>query len=74
MTCKRHSYVWIPRSAATFENKRTGELVAFDIGICQKCGHYKPRIHVWGPGEQVEAQIWGEKRFEVKKVDQGDNT
>ncbi len=71
MTCKRHSYVWIPRTNATFENLQTGELVAFDLGVCRHCGHYKPRLHVWSAGDQVDAELWGMEKFEIRRTEDG---
>ena len=43
MTCNRHSYIWIPRVDATFENKKTGELIAGSI-TSRNLGHFAP---VW---------------------------
>lgn len=68
--CKRHSWCWIPRMDATFDSPRTGCTIAFDLGYCRKCGAYTSRIHVWTPGEVLDAQLWGMQRFEgIKRME-----
>lgn len=67
MTCKRHKWILIPRPNWIFEDKKTGELCTVDICVCQVCRAKKTRLHVYGPGEQVAAMLWGEQRFEVLK-------
>lgn len=63
--CRRHSWIWIPRSDATLFDHSNGNLVTFDVGKCQKCGHYKSRVKVHTPADQMVAEIWGETKFEV---------
>lgn len=65
MKCRRHSWIWIPRSAATQFDHSTGNLIVMDLGKCQKCGHYTSRVHVYTPADQMLAEIWGETKFEV---------
>ena len=59
-TCRRHSWVWIPRPDATFTNHSTGELVTIDLGVCQHCGAYKARVTAHSPGQQISAHLWGQ--------------
>jgi hypothetical protein len=65
MKCRRHSWVWIPRSAATQFDHSNGNLIVMDLGKCQKCGHYTSRVFVYTPADQMLAEIWGEGKFEV---------
>lgn len=62
--CKRHSYVWLP--AKVFEIR--DHLYMVDLGLCSKCGKATSRVQVASPGDIVNAMLWGEQRFEVKRV------
>lgn len=39
-----------------------------DLGVC-KCGHATSRVRIATPGDQINAELWGQ-RFEVLKVDE----
>lgn len=42
-----------------------------DIGICHKCGGHKCRVQVATPGDQFNAELWGNQRFEVIRREDG---
>ena len=65
--CKRCSYIWPP--CGVREIPRTGCLYMTDVGICRKCDHAVSRLHVATPGDQLSAEIWGQ-RFEAIKRDE----
>lgn len=70
MKCKRCDYVWLPIGTRIIP--RTGILYMADLGLCIRCDHAKVRLRTATPAEQMEAEIWGERRFEViKRVDNG---
>jgi len=62
--CKRCTYIWL--QCGVREIPKTGNLYMTDLGLCHKCGHAISRVHVATPGDQMNAQLWGQ-RFEVLK-------
>ena len=64
--CKRCSYVWLPMGNRVIP--RTGNLYMADMGICPKCDNVKARILTSTPGDQLNAEIWGQQRFEVVRI------
>lgn len=62
MKCKRCDYTWLPLGVR--EVPRTGNVYASDLGLCRICNHAKVRLHIWTPGDMVNAELWGQ-RFEV---------
>lgn len=61
-----HDWIWLP--ATTKTDHSNGNLLMLDLGVCSKCRKYKSRVTVATPGQQLSAQLWGEQRFEVIKV------
>jgi hypothetical protein len=66
--CKRCSYVWLP--CGVRELPCNGNTYMTDLGICTKCRHAVSRVNVATPGDVVAAYMWGEGKFEVKKVEE----
>lgn len=64
--CKRCAYIWLPFPEGRVIPK-TGNLYFADLGICKKCGNESVRLHKATPGQQVNAQLWGERHFEIIK-------
>ncbi len=62
--CARCLYVWLPAGNRIIP--RTGNLYMLDLGICSKCDSVKSRVRTATPGDQLNADIWGQQ-FELKR-------
>jgi len=66
MNLCRHRWIWLPAGQIT--DHSNGNLLLLDVGKCQKCGAYKSRVDVATPGDQMNAQLGGEKRFKIVRT------
>lgn len=63
MKCPRCRYCWSHVGSQEIK----GNLYMVDLGICSKCLSAKSRVRTASPGDQVNAQLWGQRFEELRR-------